>query len=246
MARGIAEWLGVPPRAAALRRWNDAMAHNPSTPADRPWPADQLRPCVFLDRDGTVTREAGYINHPLRLELLAGAAGAIRRLNRAGVLAVLVSNQAGVARGYFTIDVLEETFARLRELLARRNAHLDAIYYAPFHPSSADPRWRDDPEELRKPGLGMIRRAQAELPIDMSRSYVVGDRQLDVQFAHRAGLPAVFVKSGYGLGELTYSRATWREEPEHIAEDLPGAVAWILRDLKRRARPTAPSRSNRS
>jgi len=194
------------------------------------------RPCVFLDRDGTVTKEAGYINHPERLELLPGAAGAIRRLNRAGVLAVLVSNQAGLARGYFSQDVLQATFARLEALLAGRGARLDASYYAPFHPSSADPRWRHDPDELRKPGLGMLRKAQAEWPIDMGRSYMVGDRHNDVVFAHKAGLAGVLVKTGYGLGEVAYQRETWTEQPERICDDLAGAVRWILADLKRKTR----------
>ena len=201
------------------------------------------RPCVFLDRDGTVTREAGYINHPDRLHLEPGAGPAIRRLNEAGVLAVLVSNQAGLARGYFTLEILESVFGRLGELLARHGAHLDAIYYAPFHPSAKDPRWRDDPEELRKPGLGMIRRAQAELPIDMSRAWMVGDRYGDIQFAHKAGIPAVFVKTGYGLGEWTYQRDGWESQPDHIADNLKSAVGWILRELRaRNRRPSAKGR----
>ena len=203
---------------------NEAKTHKTAAP----------RPCVFLDRDGTVTREAGYINHPDRLALEPGAGAAIRRLNRAGVLAVLVTNQAGLARGYFSEAVLLATLERLRQLLAARGARLDAIYYAPYHPSAADPHWRDDPGELRKPGLGMIRKARAALPIDMARAYVVGDRHSDVTFAHKAGLPGIFVKTGYGLGEYTYQRAAWAEQPDCIAEDLRGAVAWILGDLRKR------------
>ena len=80
----------------------------------------------------------------------------------------------------------------------------------------------------------MIRKAQATLPIDMSRSYMVGDRYTDILFAHKAGLPGVFVKTGYGLGEFTFQRETWVEQPEHIAGDLAGAVRWILADLRRR------------
>lgn len=192
-----------------------------------------LQPCVFLDRDGTINREAGYLNHPERLELLPGVTGAIHRLNEAGVLSVLVSNQAGLARGYFSEDVLKETFARLERLLAENDAHLDKIYYAPFHPSSKDPRWREDPDQMRKPGLGMIKKAQAELPIDMAQAWMVGDRYSDVVFAHRAGLPCVLVKTGYGLGEVTYQRDNWTEKPEHIAEDLGEAIDWILKKYDR-------------
>lgn len=193
---------------------------------------EMLRPCAFLDRDGTVTREAGYINHPERLELEPGAGAAIRRLNEAGVLAVMVTNQAGVARGYFTLEVLEATFERLRELLAAERARLDGLYYAPFHPSSQEARWREDPEQMRKPGLGMLRRAAGELPIDLTRAWVIGDRLNDVRFAHKAGLAAIFVKTGYGLGEWTYQGHTWTEHPEHIAADLSEAVEWLLGELK--------------
>lgn len=193
-----------------------------------------LRPCVFLDRDGAVTREAGYVNHPDRLELLPGAAGAIRRLNQAGVLAIIVTNQSGLARGYFSEEVLGAVHRRLGDLLARRGARLDAIYCAPQHPSAADPRWREDPEQMRKPGLGMIRRAQAEFPIDMTRAWVVGDKYNDIAFAHRAGLPGVLVKTGYGLGEYEFQRGGWPRPPEHVAEDLAAAVRWILAELKRR------------
>lgn len=216
------------------------MARKPKQPASsqssttRHGDAGVLRPCVFLDRDGTITKEAGYINHPQRLELLPGAAAAIRKLNERGLLVVVVTNQAGLARGYFTEEVLAATHDHLHELLARRGAHLDGLYFAPFHSSSKDPRWRDDPDEMRKPGLGMIRRAQAELPIDMSRSFMVGDRLNDIIFAHRAGLTGIFVKSGYGLGEWTYQRETWTEQPDTICDDLGGAVRWILERLRQR------------
>lgn len=203
----------------------------PTTDAT-PRPDGHARPCVFLDRDGTLTREAGYINHPDRLELLPGAAEALRRLNTAGVLAVLVTNQAGLARGYFTEEVLKATFDRLEALLAEHGAHLDAVYHAPYHPASTDPRWREDPDEMRKPGIGMIRLAQRELPIDMSRAYVIGDRIKDVEFAHNAGLPGLFVKTGYGLGEFTYQRAHWSTEPEGIFEDAVAAIDWVLADLR--------------
>ena len=194
--------------------------------------AEAGRPCAFLDRDGCVTKEAGYINHADRIELLPGVAGAIRRLNAAGVLAIVVTNQAGLARGYFSEEVLLGVLERMRELLAARGARLDAIYYAPFHPAAKDPRWREDPEELRKPGLGMLRRAQRDFAIDMTRSVMIGDRYGDIQFAHKAGLPGVLVKTGYGLGELTYASDEWEQQPEHVCEDLAAGVAWYLRRLR--------------
>jgi len=198
--------------------------------------AETLRPCVFLDRDGTVTREAGYINHPDRIELLPGAAAAIKRLNKAGILAILTTNQAGLARGYFDEAVMKAVFDRLNELLAKQGARLDAIYCSPHHPSAKDERWRDDPDQMRKPGIGMIRQACREHPIDMARSYVVGDKHIDVIFASRAGIPGVMVMSGYGLGEYTYKRDTWTEQPAAIADDINGAVHWILKDMKEKER----------
>ncbi len=189
------------------------------------------RACVFLDRDGTINRDAGYINHPKRLELIPEAAPAIRRLNQAGVLAIVISNQAGVARGIFTEEVLWETHDRLARLLAEGGARLDAAYYAPHHPDAKDPRYRDDSDQLRKPGVGMARRAQGEWPIDMSRAFMVGDKPADIGFAHGISIPGVLVKTGYGLGEVTYRRAQWTDQPDHIAEHLGEAVDWILSQL---------------
>lgn len=182
---------------------------------------------VFLDRDGTVTEEIGYANHPARLRLLPGAAEAIAALNRVGVPAILATNQAGVARGYFTEEVLFETLGHLGGLLGSLGARLDATYYCPHHPSSAFEAYRLACD-CRKPGTGMLLQARGELGLDLSRSYVVGDKYSDVTFARAAGACGILVLTGYGLGELTYQRASWPSEPDHIAPDLPGAVDWIL------------------
>lgn len=189
------------------------------------------RPCVFLDRDGTVSREAGYINHPERIELLPGSATAIRQLNENGVLAVLTTNQAGVGRGYFTEDVLHKIHERLQQQLAMKRARLDAIYYAPTHPDSKIERYRRN-DAMRKPGTGMIEKACREFAVDLSRSYVVGDKSTDIEFARNAGVKGVFVLSGYGLGEYEHQRHEWKYEPDHVAEDLREAVSWILEDLR--------------
>lgn len=199
-----------------------------SAPAARD---DAPRPCVFLDRDGTVSREAGYINHPDRIELLPGSAAAIRKLNARGALAILATNQAGVARGYFTEETLGLIHGRLVEQLAARGARLDALYYSPFHSSSKDERYRKD-DGTRKPGIGMIDRARAEFAVDMGLSYVVGDKITDVEMARNAGIKGVFVLSGYGLGDYEFNRASWPCEPDHVAKDLPEAVAWILKDMR--------------
>lgn len=225
--------LGRPPeariRSSALKNSNHSSFEvNPLSNGLR----GEGRACVFLDRDGTVSRESGYVNHPERIELLPGAAGAIKNLNKKSVLAVLTTNQAGVARGYFTEAVLRQIHRRLEELLAAGGAKLDAIYYAPSHPSASLDKYRHDHDELRKPGIGMIRKACQRFKIDLGRSYVVGDKISDIEMAHHAGIKGVFVLSGYGLGEYQYKRREWKVKPDYIAEDLREAVRWILKDLQ--------------
>jgi len=214
-----------------LNNLQNASSSSASAPASGP------RPCVFLDRDGTVSREAGYINHPERIELLPGSATAIRQLNESGVLAVLTTNQAGVGRGDFTEEILHRIHERLQEQLAMKRARLDAVYYAPTHPDSKIERYRKQ-DNMRKPGTGMIEKACREFAVDLSRSYVVGDKSTDIEFARNAGVKGVFVLSGYGLGEYEHQRHEWKVEPDHVAEDLREAVSWILDDL--RVRESAP------
>ncbi len=201
-----------------------------------PGPLDmhRPRPCVFLDRDGVIIRDVGYCNHPDRVELLPGSAAAIRKLNTAGVLAIVTSNQSGIARGFFTEEILEEINARMRELLAMRDARIDALYYAPQHPNAKLPEYRDDPDGMVKPKTGMIRKAREEWPIDMRLSYMVGDKPADVEFGRNAGLTTLLTKSGFGLGEVTYRRHLWKVEPDAIVEDLREAVKWIIKDLRRK------------
>ena len=189
---------------------------------------------VFLDRDGTVTEEVGYVNHPSRLSLLAGAAEGIRTLNRAGVPVILATNQAGVARGYFTEDLVKEVLARLESLLAVEGARLDALYYCPHHPAVGPEPYRRACD-CRKPKPGMLERGAREFGLDLSRSYVVGDKISDVYFAHSVGARGILVLTGYGLGEYTYQRGDWTQEPEFVADDLAAAADWILADAASRA-----------
>jgi len=154
---------------------------------------------VFLDRDGTLNEEAGYLNHVDRLKLIDGAAEAVRLLNRHGLKTVVVSNQAGVARGYFPEELLPRLHDRLRALLKEQGAELDAIYYCPHHPDVGEPPYRQDCD-CRKPGLGMIRRAEKELSVDARRSYMVGDKISDVEFGKKAGCKSILLLTGYGKG----------------------------------------------
>jgi D-glycero-D-manno-heptose 1,7-bisphosphate phosphatase len=186
---------------------------------------------IFIDRDGTMNEEVGYVNHLSRYQIFPFAAEAVRLINRAGWRAMLVTNQSGVARGYFTEELLLEVHARLEADLEQAGARLDAIYYCPHHPTAGEPPYRQECD-CRKPQPGLLRRAAQDFNLDLTRCYVVGDRYRDVEMAHRAGCRAVMVLTGYGCGEYEYQRAAWSQPPEHVAENLLEAVRWILENDK--------------
>ncbi|HEV8376910.1 MAG TPA: HAD family hydrolase [Candidatus Polarisedimenticolia bacterium] len=191
------------------------------------------RRAVFLDRDGTVADEVGYVNHASRLRLLPRSAEAVRKIRETGFLAVVVTNQAGVARDYFEEFVVGETHERLKALLAEQGASLDGIYYCPHHPKEGIAPYRQDCQ-CRKPRPGMLVQAARDLGIDLARSYMVGDGIVDVGAARAAGVVPVLVLTGYGRGHFEHRRSRWSAQPEHIAEDLFDAVEWIL-ERERRA-----------
>jgi D-glycero-D-manno-heptose 1,7-bisphosphate phosphatase len=185
------------------------------------------RPAVFMDRDGCLTEEVGYINHPSRIRLLPRTAAAVRRLNEARVAAVMVTNQAGVARGYFPEDMLREANARMCRDLEAAGARLDGLYVCMHHPGEGDPPYRADCD-CRKPRPGLITRAATELGLDLGASVMVGDKFSDVAAGHAAGTAAVLVLTGYGRGEWEYQRHAQAVKPDYVAEDLLAAVEWAL------------------
>lgn len=178
------------------------------------------RPAVFLDRDGTILDEVGYLNHASRYRMLPGAAAAIARLNAAGLPVFVVSNQSGVARGYFPESVVTEVNDLMTRDLQDAGAKLTAIYYCP-HGSA-------DGCECRKPKLGMVQRAAEQFGIDPRKSFFVGDRKSDIELGHRAGGKSVLVRTGYGEGELAWHVDGWSQAPDFVAADLNEAVDWIL------------------
>ena len=185
------------------------------------------KPAVFMDRDGTVNEQMGYINHLDRFVLLPGTGEAIRLLNDAGYLAIIVSNQSGVARGYFPIDLVHRVHGKMTSLIKKEGAVLDGIYFCPHYPNG-----KVSPYgaicDCRKPRSGLIRKACEAFDIDMENSYVIGDRCTDIEMAHRADLKGILVKTGYGMGDLEYVFPGFPFQPVHVAEDLLGAVRWIL------------------
>ena len=183
------------------------------------------RPAVFIDRDGTISEEVGYVNHPSRFHVFPYSAEAIRILNNAGWLAIVITNQAGVARGYFAENMIASVHDQLKRDL--ENAQLDAIYYCAHHPSVGEPPYRFDCD-CRKPKPGLIDRAAKDFEIDVGASWMVGDRYGDVELARNAGLRSAFVLSGYGRGEWEYQRNEWKHPPDLVCENLLEAVKVIV------------------
>jgi len=184
-------------------------------------------PVVFLDRDGTINEEVGYVNHLERFVLLPRVGQAIRLLNEHGLKAVVITNQSGVARGYFPESLVHLVHQKMENLLKLEGAYLDGVYYCPHHPEVGSAPYRQKCR-CRKPATGLVEEAVKNLDIDCSRSYVIGDRGVDVEFAHQIGAKAILVLTGYGRGEWEYFREQWRVNPDHVAPDLYEAVQWIL------------------
>ena len=185
------------------------------------------RPAVFIDRDGTINEQMGYINHISRFVILEGTAEAISILNRNQFLAIIISNQSGVARGYFPIELVNEVHEHMIDMLKKEKAFIDGIYYCPHYAGGSVKEYSISCD-CRKPDTGMVRMACEDLPIDMSRSYVIGDRLSDIELSQRARLKGILVKTGYGLGDLEYLAPYSPFQPVHVAEDLLHAVRWII------------------
>jgi len=188
-----------------------------------------MNAAVFLDRDGTLNEEVGYINHVARLRMIPRAAAAVRLINRSGLKAVVATNQSGVARGYFPESLVREVHKIIERRLKQKGAYLDRIYYCPHLPGGAVEPY-NVACECRKPKDGMLRQAFHELGVDLARSYVVGDRLKDVEFAHSAGLKGILVLTGYGKGEAEYVLPASHIRPDFVAEDLYAAIQFILAD----------------
>lgn len=186
-----------------------------------PKTGEMKRPVVFLDRDGTINEDVGYLSDPDGLVLIPGSAGAVRRLNEAGVTVVVVSNQSGVGRGYYTDTDVEAVNRRLVLLLGEAGASVDALYWCSHHP--------DEGCECRKPGTGLVARAVRELQIDAVGSYVVGDKVSDLELAANIGAKGVLVLTGKGAAEAEKLSSP----AAFVARDLKEAVDWVLDEMKR-------------
>ena len=190
---------------------------------------------VFLDRDGTINEEVGYLDSLEKLKMIPAAYEAIKLINLNGMKAVVISNQAGVAKGFFTEEFVHTVNKRLLALLKKKGAIIDKFYYCPHHPEEGKGVYLQKCH-CRKPAPGMMLQAARELNIDLSRSYLVGDRFLDMEAAKNAGAKGILVKTGYGedlLQDDGPDRATPAGKPDFIATDILDAVLWILKDRKK-------------
>lgn len=192
---------------------------------------------VFIDRDGTISEEVGYINHLSRFRLFPYSAPAIRQLHENGYLAIVITNQAGVARGYFSEAMVQDIHKQMTEDLEASGARLDAIYYCAHHPSVGGPPYQLDCD-CRKPKPGLLLQAARDYDIDLANSWMVGDRYSDIELAANAGVKSALVLSGYGRGEWEHQRENWTTQPDLVAEDLLAAVSQIDKLDKTTARET--------
>jgi D-glycero-D-manno-heptose 1,7-bisphosphate phosphatase len=182
---------------------------------------------VFLDRDGTINQDSGFVHRPEDLVLLPGAPQALAALKRAGFLLIVVTNQSGVARGHFSEVDVARFHAHMNEVLAGHGAAIDAFYYCPDLPDAFVAAYRRD-SALRKPDVGMFRAACRDFSIAVAASYMVGDRLSDIEFAARAGLRAILVRTGKGAEDEPLVEAS----EVVIVDDLAQAARWVLDEAR--------------
>jgi D-glycero-D-manno-heptose 1,7-bisphosphate phosphatase len=197
-------------------------------PEARTWLSSPGSPAAFLDRDGTIIEDLGYLGDPAGVRFIPGALEALRALQRAGFRLVLVTNQAGVARGLISEADVRRVNDRLRGLLAEAGVDLDGVYYCPHHPEYGPPEYRRDCE-CRKPKPGMVRQALRDLGLDPSLSVIIGDHASDAALARVfPGMQGILLRTGHGAQEWEKIQRGALPVPDHVAEDLPAAVDWLL------------------
>ncbi len=190
--------------------------------------ADGAAPAAFLDRDGTIIEDLGYLGDPERIQIIPGAVEALRALRASGYRVIVVTNQAGVARGLITEADVRRVNERLQKLLSDAGVPLDGLYYCPHHPDAELPDFRQTCP-CRKPGPGMIERARRDFELDIGRSVIIGDHGSDAGVArHFPGMRGIMVLTGHGTGQYEKIQANEVPPPDHVAADLMSAVAWLL------------------
>jgi len=175
---------------------------------------------VFLDRDGTLLRERGYLGDPRRLRFYERSFDGLRLLRRTGFKLFIITNQSGVGRGYFTLSQLSQVNAAFQRALLKKGVRIDGIYFCPHLPEAGC--------SCRKPRPGLVRRAQKQFRLDLKRSYVIGDQVRDIELARKVGAKGILVLTGAGRT----SRASARKWSTKITSDVASASRWILKDYE--------------
>jgi D-glycero-D-manno-heptose 1,7-bisphosphate phosphatase len=182
---------------------------------------------VFLDRDGTLIEDVGFLDAIDKLVLFPWTIDTLRAFNRAGVAVVVITNQSGIARGYFSEAFVQDTHRVLSSRLAAGGARIEAYYYCPHHPDGCVAAYARECD-CRKPAVGLADRAARDLDLDLRRSFVVGDKWIDIGLAQAVGARGILVRTGTGAAEI-------RRRPDlaadAIADNLAAAASWILRRL---------------
>ena len=181
---------------------------------------------VFMDRDGTITEEVGYLDSLEKLVIYPQTFAAVRKINENGMKSVVITNQSGVARGIFTEALVAEVHRRIQDALKEMDAHIDAFFYCPHHPTEGEAPYRQLCN-CRKPEAGMIITAAKEMAIDLKQSYMIGDTLKDIEAGIKAGAKGVLVRTGYGR-EQEKELASSPVRPAYIADDILEAVDWII------------------
>lgn len=176
------------------------------------------RKAVFLDRDGTINVDPGYLGDPEKFHFLPGVVNALTRLREAGYLIFVISNQSGIARGFFRDEDLKKIHDKMTTALRAQGIALDGIYYCPHHPAEQC--------SCRKPSPKMVLEASRSYDIELRDSYFIGDRTSDIETGKNAGCRTILVLTG--AGEEAYAALSKSQQPDHVARDLSGAVSWML------------------
>jgi D-glycero-D-manno-heptose 1,7-bisphosphate phosphatase len=176
---------------------------------------------VFVDRDGTINANIGYINDPKNLKIYPSVAKGIKILKENGFKIIVITNQSGITRGFFSEGILEKIHQKMRNELSKKGASIDAIYYCPHHP--------DDGCNCRKPNIGLFKKAIKELNIDVKHSFIIGDRMLDVEAGYKIGCKTILVPENKEKVEKEMRESNI--EPDYICDDFYSGVKWILRAI---------------
>lgn len=190
---------------------------------------DTLKGVVFLDRDGTINYDAGYINHVDNFIMYPYAAQAIRMLNKSGYYVIVITNQSGLGRGFFNEETLDEIHNYMVQSLKEQGANIDGIYFCPHDPNTKIEKYKAVCN-CRKPETGLVEMAFKDFNIDKSKMYFIGDKYSDIMAGHKSGCKTIIVKTGYGKGDLIHKSHKWEVQPDKIADTLLDAVKFILKN----------------